>query len=104
MIALSIMLIVGGILVFRGSQGIGATRKAMDEEWGFTATTKEGYIFLAKIFGVLLVSAGFITCVVHLVEHEESRSSRYNATRVPPVFRRSARIRNSVLARPARLI
>ena len=67
MIELSILLIVGGVFVFRGSQGIGGTMKAMDEDLGIIGPTKGGSIFLAKILGTVMVVTGIVIGITHLV-------------------------------------
>ena len=64
MIALAVLLIVGGFLVLRGHQGIGEWKKSSDEESGLTATTKEGYAFMAKVFGVIMVIVGTVMGIV----------------------------------------
>jgi len=67
MIELSLLLIVAGIFVFRWNQSIGEMKKSTDEEWGLTSSTKEGHAFLAKVFGTLMVIAGAIMGLVHLL-------------------------------------
>jgi hypothetical protein len=65
-LAISLLLIVTGLLLIRFCQGIAALKKSADEEWGLKTETA-GQAFFVKVVGVGSLVTGIAGLVMRLL-------------------------------------